>query len=114
MVRKAKRRGLDPSTLPHAEKARIANEIVTFFTDTVPNVIAREYDLLGIAWAENDLFNTLSSLPERELKRQGFTRADIPTLMLSTFHLIRAAKKRKRPARKAARKTARKAAKKKA
>ena len=105
MVRKAKRRGLDPKTLPHAEKARIASEFVEFFTDKLPNYISREFELLDIAWAENDLFDLLSSMPEREFKKRGMPRADIPTLMLSTFHLLNVAKKRKRKrARKAAKK----------
>lgn len=108
MVRKAKRRGrgLDPSSLPEADKARIASDIVAFFTDSLPNFISREFDLLNLAWAENDLFNTLSGLPDRELKKRGITRADIPALMMSTFHLSRLAKNRKRrPARKAKKKS---------
>lgn len=107
MVRKAKRRGLDPSKLPHAEKARIASEIVEFFTDAVPAFIARNSRALDRAWAEADLFNALAALPDRELKKRGLARVDLPLLVLSTFHLVRLAKRRKRkPARKAAKKKA--------
>ena len=103
MVRKAKRRGLDPKTLPYAEKARIASEFVEFFTDTLPDFIARESNALDVAWAEADLFNALAALSDRDLKKLGVKRVDIPALVLSAFHLVHIARKRKRkPARKAA------------
>ncbi|HET9149351.1 MAG TPA: hypothetical protein VFO61_02630 [Alphaproteobacteria bacterium] len=89
MVRTAKRRVRDIDSLSHAEKTRIANEIVEFFTGRLPEFIAREGNFYDLAWAEADLFRALSALPDRTLKKMGLDRAEIPALVLSTFHLIK-------------------------
>lgn len=115
MVRKAKRRGLDLGNLPYAEEAQTATDFIEFFTETLPAFILRHSDNFDRAWAEADLFNTLSALPDRELKKRGIARVDIPLIVLSAFHLVHVARKRKRrgPAGTRKRRTARKTAKKK-
>ena len=95
MARKAKRRGLDLSKLPYAQEAQTANDFVEFITDTVPAFFLRHADNFDRAWAEANLFNALSALPDRELKKRGIDRVDIPLIVLGAFHLIRVAKKRK-------------------
>jgi hypothetical protein len=113
MVRKAKARKQkpDPKRLPYAEEARDAAAFVEFFTDDLPAFILRQSDTLTHAWAASDLFNALSALPDRKLKQMGLARVDISPLVLSAFHLVHIARKRKRAAARR-RTTAKRAAKK--
>jgi len=127
MARKTKRktrRALDPSKLPYAEEAEVANEVVDFLFNRLPDFIGRELRNIDIAVSEANLFRELSNLSDAALKRRGLKRSDLPALVASMYHVINlangrrrgrgrpAAKRRRAPAAKrkvAKRKTARRA-----
>ncbi|MDX1483546.1 MAG: hypothetical protein R3229_03595 [Alphaproteobacteria bacterium] len=82
--------------LPYEEEARLFTDIIEFFTERLPHAIGETAEHLDEAALSMELFQTLSTKDDAELKEIGITRDELSKVAAAASGLFVVANNRRR------------------